>query len=318
MPPLGVGHQNEEFKMKNLFKVLGIIALAAVIGFSMAACEEDGGDKFDPGKESTDAKPYLVVPNDPKDIPNFTGSKYAAYTPVESKEELGEINGFLDEFFADPAGFFSGSDDNSKNVRFAPFRNLAVLGSIYNRSVNAGRAVKTESVDIKLSDMSGIPQEFLDGEPAPKPIEGLTGFIKMDYSYNEGEGEDYNPSPITANGAAQARYEIPNVLNSEGFDVLGYITGNAKITKVAVSFNENDGTFDMSGSANVTFSLAVNVADTTNKKWAKLICTVTINTDLKKGTITVKASYDAYGSGAKIDSYSKSETFNINELIPEL
>jgi len=30
--------------MKNLFKVFGIIAFVAVIGFSMAACSDDGGD----------------------------------------------------------------------------------------------------------------------------------------------------------------------------------------------------------------------------------------------------------------------------------
>ena len=40
----------KEFCMKNLYKLIGIIALIAVIGFSMTACgeeEEEGGVKFD-------------------------------------------------------------------------------------------------------------------------------------------------------------------------------------------------------------------------------------------------------------------------------
>jgi hypothetical protein len=33
----------KEFVMKNFFKLFGVIALAAVIGFSMAACDTGGG-----------------------------------------------------------------------------------------------------------------------------------------------------------------------------------------------------------------------------------------------------------------------------------
>jgi hypothetical protein len=55
--------------MKNTFKVLGIIALFAVIGFSMAACGDDSGGEWD-GQDITnwpvykETRMYFRVTND--------------------------------------------------------------------------------------------------------------------------------------------------------------------------------------------------------------------------------------------------------------
>jgi hypothetical protein len=42
----GVNHK-KEFSMKNLIKLLGVIALAAVIGFLFVGCEEEPKDELD-------------------------------------------------------------------------------------------------------------------------------------------------------------------------------------------------------------------------------------------------------------------------------
>jgi hypothetical protein len=56
--------------MKNIFKVIGIIALVAVIGFSMAACE-DNSDKEEEIKTGT----FVLT-----DIPEKYNGKYATAT----------------------------------------------------------------------------------------------------------------------------------------------------------------------------------------------------------------------------------------------
>jgi len=61
--------------MKNFFKFLGIIALVAVIGFSMAGCKEEdndgGGSSFDgTWKNDTDQSDTITINN-----PNWTRTK---------------------------------------------------------------------------------------------------------------------------------------------------------------------------------------------------------------------------------------------------
>jgi hypothetical protein len=41
------GHSNKEFSMKNVFRWIGIIAIATVIGFSFISCEEEKEEEKD-------------------------------------------------------------------------------------------------------------------------------------------------------------------------------------------------------------------------------------------------------------------------------
>ena len=55
--------------MKNTFKLIGIIAFVAIIGFSMASCDS-GGDSGGGGKNNTEPKTIIIV-----DVPsNWAGA----------------------------------------------------------------------------------------------------------------------------------------------------------------------------------------------------------------------------------------------------
>jgi len=296
--------------MKNLFRILGTqslrfcaIALVAIIGLSMVTCGDstDGtngtSDPFVPG---SDTKPNLNIPSNPSDIPEFDATEYAGYAYAATKEDLGGIADLLDGLFDDP-------------INALPLGNLVPLKAIYNKSASAGRAAKSETINIKLSTGEGAPEDF-----EFEPIDGLTGFVNFTYSYNE--SDDDLPFPITANGSAQARLDLKESLSAgEDFDILGYVSGDVRVNTVKVELKDDAPSF--SGSASVTIKIAINVADKTNKKFAKLIATLTVGTNLGKEEVTVSASYSAYGSGnSEIvgSSYSNTKTFDINDLIGEL
>jgi len=301
--------------MKKTFKNLGIlnrdrrskaplliIALVAIIGFSMVACGGGGSsDSYDGDftKKGTDTDVNRNVPKNAKDIPEITKyPKFKDYKPVESKKDLG----YVDDIFNNPEDFIP-------NFSLGPSRVVLKNLLSYARLQQSGRKVVSESVNITLSNMKIEPKELRDlileeGGELPKPVPGLTGYIKGSSSY-----DDVNGFPIKANGSAEYRYEINEPIDDGEFAVIGYIAGEAKVSSVELNYNEKTGQESMKGSASASVTLSVNVADTYSKKYAKLICTVGFSMNLSKETYTVNYSYEAYGDDPKTPIYKDKDSY---------
>jgi hypothetical protein len=72
---MGAGVTTKEFSMRNFSKLLGIIALAAVIGFSFAACGDGGGGGSGGGGGGGGGKGTFTL----TDIPSQYNGKYIAF-----------------------------------------------------------------------------------------------------------------------------------------------------------------------------------------------------------------------------------------------
>jgi len=272
--------------MKNFFRVLGTqslrfctIALVAVIVFSMAACSNNTGDPVEP---DPDDRPNLNIPLNPSEIPNFdTASPTSAYAGYDAytAEDLDYLEELLEELFSDPESFIP-----------------EIPGLSISQS-NAGRAVQRESIYYKLSQQEGAPP-------------GLFGFVNMAYSYDDA---DENGFPVTASGSAQFRLDIADPLQNDAFDVLGFVSGSARINGVEISFDESAEELVMKGSVSATINIAINIADNENQKWIKFIGGISVSANLETDEITCEISCKAYGDGATaIAEYT--ETLNIPDF----
>jgi hypothetical protein len=75
-----IKEQNKEFCMKNLYKLVGVIALVAIIGFSMAACDTGGGGSSGTGGGSNLSGIYINIGSSSvPDALEFTSASAVTY-----------------------------------------------------------------------------------------------------------------------------------------------------------------------------------------------------------------------------------------------
>jgi len=309
--------------MKKWSKILGIIALVAVIGFSIASCGGGGdGDSDAYGGDytlkGTDSKPNLNIPKDPDVIPSITTiPKYSSYSAATSGKDLP----ILDDLKADPLAnvpnFFRVPSTNTPVSPLSLFGKLLAYGVSYNKSSGAARKTVSENINITLSDMKGFPPELIEemGGEVPEPIDGLTGFIKGSFSY-----DDVNGFPVKANGSSEFRVDLEELVDieDEELPMIGYVSLKGSLKGVEVNVNQKTYETTIKGTASSSFNLSVSVADESSRKWAKLVAEITVSVDLAKEKYTVGYSYTAYGEGNKIiDQDKDSVTYSLSDYIPD-
>jgi len=135
--------------MKNFIRTFGIIALVAVIGFSMAACGGGGSNnnnKDDNNKGSTDVN--KLIGTWLKDSDNTIGVEFSDYRPDGAGDgPTIDFTGLID--YGDPTGWFMSND--------------GFIGSYNGWNSNgvisgaSGDSIKTafEGEKLKLSEFKG-------------------------------------------------------------------------------------------------------------------------------------------------------------------
>ena len=291
--------------MKNFIKLLGVIALVAVIGFSMMGCGDPSNDERGRTEGPTDPNqnPNLTVPANPSDIPNFPASKgYTAITEEEVQGVVTQLESFLDELV-----------ENMNDLLNGEPRSLSSKSNSFGRAVYA-RAVETYSFDGTLNEFWS---KFLGEELGNLPEEvKLSGYIKGTVGFNDSEE---NPFPLTANGSAEfkvelldgfalwgssggsSRYYDPQIGDYVGGEeyrtvegeAIGFVAGTASVNNVKINSEDS-----MSGSVSYTVNYAVNIAFVEEGKWVKLIGKITVTANLNNQTVLATATFNAYGDSA--------------------
>jgi hypothetical protein len=287
--------------MRNLTKFLGIIALVAIIGFTMIACGDGGGGSGGDTQKtselnSEDQNSNLTVPTSPAGIPNFKSSKgYSAITKNEAEEFVAELEKELQNFV--------------KEVNQELSENGGISG-ILNGNFNYGRSAfgrATLSYDIDDS-LSNILKQYLGNDyDEVKKVMKIDGYIKGTASISDNEE---NPFPVTANGSAEFKVELLDGFELGGgysgydpeigyyeeyfveYEARGFVAGTASINNVRINSADS-----MSGSVSATANYAVNLAFVEEGKWVKLIGNVTVTANLGSQTASATATLSAYGDG---------------------
>jgi len=267
---------------RSFLKGFGVFVLAILL----ATCSDGGGSKGGGGgyiPPDVDSNPSLTVPTSPSDIPNFASSK--GYTPMEQEEieELWEeITSMLEELIDDLNEAFEEFVGTHFSVSSSALRAYAAYNnSAFGRTV-LGRAIVSDSFDIKLSEASPAFDGFK-----------INGFVKGTLSYND--AEDF--FPITINGSSEFRVEmsegfIEGLIDEEGdWDIFGVIAGRATVNNIKVT-SEDEISGSLSGSINCALNIAVD------GKWLKLIVNITLTSNLGNETVTASFDMKAYGDGS--------------------
>jgi len=261
--------------MKNIIKFWGIVALVAVIGFSMITCSNEEEEEA----LGTDDNPDLTVPSLGA-IGDFSSAKgYSAITQDEADQIVSELEDLLNEL----------EEDINYELSKSPLNKIRYN---YGRSA-LGRAIQNGTLEFKLSELR-----------LAKYI-NLTGNVKVTASFDDDEDIVF---PIKGSGSGAARLELldgfkyevyswddyGDEYEIETYEAIGVITGSANVNNVVIN-SEND----MSGSAGASAKIAVNLASTSEKKWVKLISDITVTaSNLSNQTITATANIKAYGDSA--------------------
>jgi len=130
--------------MKNFWKILGIIALVAVIGFSMAAC---GGDDDDDTKKPGTDTPGTDTPG--TDTPSTGGDNGGAYSAIAGTWVGDETNGTLvitkDEFKTD-----NGVETNAYAVVYVMNGMKTALAAYATQGMDASMYAKDGKIGYSL------------------------------------------------------------------------------------------------------------------------------------------------------------------------
>jgi len=260
--------------MKNIIKHFGIIALVAIIGFTMIACDSGGGGKSSKNTQNTITNPADLTVNtsvaDKKasDIPDFKEiPAYQDYAAMSKPEAEAIVTALTTEL----------------QTALDEFLNGEGLDGLFSKGSNYGRAAygrATETIKIGLSDLAK-EMELPTGTTLVGNIIGTVSF------------PDSGDFPMSANGSGKFRLEaLQPVDTDDGSLVMGFAAGSASLNNVKINSEDS-----MSGSAKGTVTYAINFADKDTMKWVKLIGDITTSSDLGKQTLSFTAKFDAFGDG---------------------
>jgi large repetitive protein len=204
--------------MKNIFKVIGIIALVAVIGFSMAACgggddDNNNNNNNNNNNSGTGTAPTITTAS----LPNGTvGTAYSQTlaatgdTPITWSIDSGTLPTGLS--IAETTGIISGTPTTAATSTFTV------------KATNAAGSI-TKSLSITIATSGG-------GDPTPS----------VSYIIN-GSGATFT---ATKNGATVG------TANQSISDVIGYIQNDANHANVGIQFGNGTNVLDI-GNNSVTF-----------------------------------------------------------------
>jgi len=218
--------------MKNTIKVLGIIALAAIIGFSMIACKD--GDDGDGG--------VINVPN-VTDLPDFPAGSTPAASEATAKQILAVLKqsnvfGQLGEEAYDCIDNLRGDDHRYENYSFS---NKSFTNEKLKLSAS-GNGNDTMTGGFK--EMDDLYKNFDGNYNDRNAAEALIQFNVGDkdvYSYREWiKGEV--TSAKTISGVTFASGSIFETSVSESGDMTVSTAGTSETMRINGSFSEKDQT----------------------------------------------------------------------------
>jgi len=269
--------------MKNIIKHFGIIALVAIIGFTMIACDSGGSGSKKKGTVETvtykaDPKPNLTVTKDPNQIPDFD-SDYTAMSKQQAEAIVDELVAEYEEMLNDLLG--------------------QGLDGLFSKSSNYGRAAFGRAginLSAGLSDL--LKEEGIELPSGTTLVGNIVGKVSF---------PDNGDFPMSADGTGEFRLEANEPIDTEdGSLVMGFVTGSASVNNVRINSEDS-----MSGSASGTVNYALNFADIKSMEWVKLIGDIKLSTNLGNQTASFTAKFDAFGDGTKALA-TKTITVDVN------
>jgi len=258
-----------------------------VLGITMVmGCGGGGGGGSSTSKQDEvklDKNVNLTVPTSPSEIGSFSASKN--YTAASKEQADNIINGI---FGSDgPLSGFLASTQLSSNI-------------LYSRST-ASRAIKTESIRQNFTEKDladDVDDDFLK-------YVTIKGYVDATAKYDDAK-DDY----FALNGVAAARIDIKEGFTDEGYETFGVVAGELRANNVQIKEEK------VSGSVVYNINGAINVANTTSKKYVKCIFSAKSTLSLSSEKVTVTISIKAYGDGTTpLASYSETVTQSLSDYM---
>ncbi|MDR2597458.1 MAG: hypothetical protein LBC76_09100 [Treponema sp.] len=256
----------------------GLAVIVLAITMVMGCGGGGGGGGGEVSTPELDKNVNLFVSNNASDIKEFNSSR--GYTVAKDVNEAKTIT----TAFFENGGLFSGllsSTQQSPNILYS--------------SSSASRAIQTEP----------FRQNFAEDEQYLK----IRGYVDGTLKY---EDDNKKPFYVALNGEAKARIEIEEGYNKNDYFVIGVVAGAVRANNITIREDMASGSviYDING--------AINIADTSSipGKSVKCIFSTKSILNLGSGTVTVKVSIKAYGSGNKfLGEYDESTTQSLKDFI---